>query len=735
MDGHLLFTANYPHSGRQLWISDGTEAGTTLLTDPIRADDFIGIGSGPANFHAVQDGRAIFTINDGTHGSELWVTDGTADGTRLLADIHPGATGSNPREFFRLDDERVLFGADHPEYNYELWITDGTEAGTGLVSNHFPAGSGGPRAGTVLTPGTALYAAYTEGAGNELTRTDGASTMLVKDVAPGTRSSGMDNFVQIVEGRVLFTASNAGWDTPVAEINGNELWITDGTEAATRMVRDIQPGPRGSFPAHLTPLGDGRALFAADDGTHGQELWITDGTEAGTRLVRDIWPGSEGSWLRDFHSLGDGRALLAANDGVHGSELWITDGTQAGTTMLGDLRTGPNSSGPRDFATLGNGEVVFTADGFSGAFWFGRAIWITDGTAEGTRMLTDAVRPDDTPRFTPLGDGRVAFAGSGPGPTGTTASEPWVTDGTAEGTHVLKDIIPGTGSSSPRDFALIDFSVERIGADDDEVLVGGIGNDVFLGLGGDDTLDGGPGGINTAYFRGEATDYLVETDPVTGVTTVTDLRDPATTPDHDGTDRLINIQILRFADPDAPVPPPAVHQVTVALSDLDGQALGNASVSFQPAAIGNPAEQPSDAAGLCIFDLATGASGRFDASRAWQAGDPAITALDALDVLRMAVGLTPSFGPAQAQNYIAADINRDGAVTALDALDVLRAAVGLTSAHAPQWVFFDTATDWAGLGLSAANTQVETGINIPPLAGDLDIAMTGILLGNMAEVS
>jgi ELWxxDGT repeat protein len=67
--------------------------------------------------------------------------------------------------------------------------------------------------------------------------------------------------------------------------------VTDGTELGTYMVKDINPTPgRGSYPSQFTSLGNGTAVFSADDGTHGAELWMTDGTAAGTYMVMDIYP-------------------------------------------------------------------------------------------------------------------------------------------------------------------------------------------------------------------------------------------------------------------------------------------------------------------------------------------------------------------------------------------------------------------------------------------------------------
>src|SRR5688572_11338996 len=75
---------------------------------------------------------------------------------------------------------------------------------------------------------------------------------------------------------------------------GAELYISDGTEAGTRLVKDIRPGAAGSSPSSLTAI-DGTLYFAADDGVSGRELWVSDGTAAGTRRLADIYPGTSGS--------------------------------------------------------------------------------------------------------------------------------------------------------------------------------------------------------------------------------------------------------------------------------------------------------------------------------------------------------------------------------------------------------------------------------------------------------
>jgi ELWxxDGT repeat protein len=83
----------------------------------------------------IGDGRSIFTASDGTNGRELRVTDGTAGGTQLLADIRPGVQRSNPEQLFRMDEGRLLFRADDGALGRELWITDGTAEGTRQVAD------------------------------------------------------------------------------------------------------------------------------------------------------------------------------------------------------------------------------------------------------------------------------------------------------------------------------------------------------------------------------------------------------------------------------------------------------------------------------------------------------------------------------------------------------------------------------------------------------------------------
>ena len=134
--------------------------------------------------------------------------------------------------------------------------------------------------------------------------------------------------------------------------------MTDGTTLGTKLVKDIWQGANGSFPSSLVALGNGHAVFVADDGVHGSELWTTDGTAAGTSLVKDIHLGSQGAHLNYFAAIGNGQVVCSADDGINGTELWVTDGCNLGTHLVKNINSVAFSSTPYEFTPINNTTVV-----------------------------------------------------------------------------------------------------------------------------------------------------------------------------------------------------------------------------------------------------------------------------------------------------------------------------------------------------------------------------------------
>src|SRR5262249_9648749 len=132
MGGWLYFSADDGVHGRELWCSDGTPNDTYLVKDintQNNGADSSAPGFGSSNF-AVVGGTLFFVANDGTNGYELWKSDGTANGTSMVRDIFPGnvnnvPNNSLPRALTPLGG-MLLFSADDGATGRELWKSDGT---------------------------------------------------------------------------------------------------------------------------------------------------------------------------------------------------------------------------------------------------------------------------------------------------------------------------------------------------------------------------------------------------------------------------------------------------------------------------------------------------------------------------------------------------------------------------------------------------------------------------------
>ncbi len=461
----VVFSADDGVHGPAMWITDGTPAGTKFLAD-------INPGPGRADINQIarlKKGVVIFSAKDldgpTPHGDELWITDGTPKGTKLLKDIEPGPTGSNVGWLTPVGGGKAMFKADTTVEGGELWTTDGTAKGTRLVKDIFPGryidpfsgerpNSGTPWQITAIGSGEAIFQGQTARNDTETWISDGTpeGTRLIRTINP-TGGSGARDFVSLGDGRTTFSATNGA--------DGGELYVTDGTSAGTKLVKDINPGAGGSsigglFFGEMGLLKKGRIVFSAFTPDRGGELWTSDGTANGTKLVKEIDDGLE-SWgdpassdVQNIAAMGDGRALFTASDGGPNFELWITDGTSKGTTRVKDINPGPAAgSGPKGFTSIGGGRFLFAASDAAR----GRELWVTNGTAKGTKLVKDiapgsASAMASAPRFLSLGDGRAIFAAD----DGSKGVELWVSDGTAKGTKLLKDINKGDGSSSPASF-------------------------------------------------------------------------------------------------------------------------------------------------------------------------------------------------------------------------------------------------------------------------------------------
>jgi len=391
----VYFAGDDGSTGVELWVSDGTRAGTHLVHDVNPAGN-----SDPRHLRVASD-KVFFFADDGTNGLELWVTDGTSAGTLMVRDIHPSGDGLR-YHLPALAGDLLVFQGDDGVNGREPWVSDGTAAGTHMIADLTPgAGGSQPYDMQTLDAGSVVFRANVAPSGIELWRSDGtaAGTTLIADANPGAGASLPDGWFRYWGGAdgVLYYRGTDG-------TNGLELWRTDGTEAGTLAVSDIEPGAGDGALGAPHPLVAGGRVFFTGTGPDGVEPYVSDGTPTSTRLLADLNPTGDSNVVDGTYQFTESRGLVffTADDGMSGREPWVTDGSATGTRLLRDIRS-TGASDPYGLFSF-RGELWFSADDGS----TGVELWKSDGTRANTVLARD---------FNPGGDG-IPF------PIGVTAS--WV---------------------------------------------------------------------------------------------------------------------------------------------------------------------------------------------------------------------------------------------------------------------------------------------------------------------
>ncbi len=328
-DARLFFGANDGTYGPELWVSDGTEAGTYMVSDlqPGTAGEY------PRQITCT-NGLVFFTLPRNLDERELWRSDGTAEQTFFLNAFTPPSAAT-----LGIGDVLFFRGSD-PGYHYndELWRSDGTIEGTWRVKdlNGIPPGSS-PTEFTDVN-GTLFFRTS-----SGLWKSDGTEIGTVL-VGPGVRAEGITN----VNGRVFFTGSNDPGNPP-----DRELWVSDGTTLGTYRVKDIFPGQNASRPSQLTAAGSKLFFNARRQIAGPYELWVSDGTEEGTIMV----DGTGGSRLTSL----DGVAYFWRFGTLAGWQLWKSDGTPQGTVPTATIVPASIEFTPDEFVAVNN-KLFFAAD-------------------------------------------------------------------------------------------------------------------------------------------------------------------------------------------------------------------------------------------------------------------------------------------------------------------------------------------------------------------------------------
>lgn len=380
-NGTLL--QNCSHMKKSIYLLMMLIGTSTLQAQNLVTDLRPGLdGSEPALENAFQKGNELFFLaNPDGLGNRLYKTDGTSANTVLLE----GGSNLMISMILGVMNNEVYYIAGNflGGENFKLYKTNGTPGNGSLVADYHQGNDFFIAYNMTITMNNVMYFLGNDGqTGFELWRTDGteAGTYLVKDINPGSESC-----ILLTNVKQYFTQLNGYIYFGAAEpVNGAELWKSDGTEAGTTMVANIDPTApaipnMGSNPAFFCTYNNA-VYFSAFRTVDGRELWKTDGTEAGTVLVKDIAAGDGAPSGLIVHN---GSLYFSAYHPNDNYTLYKSNGTTAGTNVVkAPASGGPTTNSDATFHIF-KGKLFFEATSSDGFY----RIWYSDGTAVGTMSL------------------------------------------------------------------------------------------------------------------------------------------------------------------------------------------------------------------------------------------------------------------------------------------------------------------------------------------------------------
>ncbi len=467
---------NFDH---ELWVSDGTPAGTFRLAD-------INPGSGDPSISSLTvtniggQSIAFFSANDGTNGSELWKTDGTSAGTQMVKNINSGSFSSSPTGFTQLTN-KVLFFANNGINGTEPWVTDGTSAGTfilkdintGLNSSFYSFGTK-----PVSLSSNGYFEAYNTSNIPALWTTDGTE---LGTVAVQGGSYQYPKNLTVFQNKVYFTMNQTftnllyidnpalpptfvyyytgGFNVLNAKdftVSGGKLFFTSTTadnECRLYQIsdnpnlayscKDINPSDTGDpFPTNsikrkFYPVGNGNIVFLAKDQNNGTELWFSDGTINGTVLIKDHALGTTSGDYSYIKILGD-LIFYVVNDADGKYDAWMTSVNAfsfvSTNSKMSTINPGLNLSNFYPIATS-SGQLYFSAYDKT----IGYELYKTNGNSMSlVKDIATAYNADNTQSFniTARVGSTLYFAAD----NGKNGLEVWKTNGDTTNTKLAFEI-------------------------------------------------------------------------------------------------------------------------------------------------------------------------------------------------------------------------------------------------------------------------------------------------------
>lgn len=399
----IIYKATGTNGYPQIWVTDGTLAGTIQLTNfPVIVNDII--YDQYRNNFALLGNILYFTISGGGQVIKLWRTDGTVGGTYEY-DLSSVLTGSIYLENRICANSNYLFlnvrvepGAEPPLGAWRVYSisTAGQLQFVKKISNrqYFKSPDFYIFKDKMLTTGlTDPNADPTIGSPNQ-------QAIYISDGTPAGTSihaSGIpsnaeyDNWKIVGDDYILTRA--LGWLVKIPGTAGSGIGLPESFYQLTGANRLLEPYIFGNLNYETGIITNNAKanigstfFFRGRSAEHGWELWKTDGTESGTQLVFDANPGT-GNGFDDISGfvLGN-KFLFYASASLPYKGLWATDATSFTTVQLNKAVVSFPNISRVDFY---NGKAYFANQSGSAG-----CLWQTDGTSRGTVQINpDKYKP------------------------------------------------------------------------------------------------------------------------------------------------------------------------------------------------------------------------------------------------------------------------------------------------------------------------------------------------------
>ncbi len=381
LSNKLFFTVN----GTALWTSDGTAQGTQLLKtfSAISANyqnGYSNAGYTNGSSSVAYNGKLYFAATDAS-GNNLWQSDGTTTALVNLGGI------SNPSSFFILNGN-LDFYAYNPQLRKSAWYKyDGTSPS--IFSTALPPAGATQFTvvGNELYYTNSLgWNDTANGVPTQLWVTDGTNTSLVVSFPPnGDIARETIRELKNINGKLYFSVI---YDAVYDFGNGNQFeqyggqgWtvnVTTNGSTTTHQAVEFADIVSATFWGYqfgdFTALSNGNVAFVATDDINGPELWTTDGTADNTQsLTSDIFNSFASTQTSDAVFDGTGTNLVTVGYYLYFSvlnvynqaQLWRSDGTIDGTQAVQNIRT-VSGSALTNLASSNSSLFAVGNDGFHG---------------------------------------------------------------------------------------------------------------------------------------------------------------------------------------------------------------------------------------------------------------------------------------------------------------------------------------------------------------------------------